>query len=83
MPEELVKELKVIAQVRGISMIAAQKDSLFVAYKEKYESEKRQQDASLGASRGSGTAKPKKDSTTPNLTRAEHEQMFHEAMARK
>lgn len=72
MPEELVKELKVIAQVRGVSLVKAQNDPIFTALKETFEKEKKKDEASLPASRGSATTKPKRDFTSPGLTREEH-----------
>lgn len=75
MPEELLEELKAVAGVRKVSLIKAQKDPIFVAVKEKFEKEQKQKDASLGASRGSGATKPKKDFSTPGLTREEHRAM--------
>lgn len=72
MAEELVNELKVIAKVRGTTLLKAQNDPIFVAVKEKFEKDLRQKQANLGASRGSGQVKPKKDITTPGLTREEH-----------
>jgi hypothetical protein len=79
MPEELVNELKVVAQVRKVSLIKAQNDPIFVAVKDKFEKDLKKKDASLPASRGSGSVKPKKTFTTPGLTRDEHKQMFQES----
>jgi hypothetical protein len=72
MSEELLGELKAIAQVRKTSLIKAQTDFLFVAAKEKFEKEQKSKDASLGASRSSGSVKAKKTPNTPGLTREEH-----------
>lgn len=80
MSDELLKELKAVAQVRGVSLIDAQKDPIFVAVKEKFEKDQKKEDASLPASRGSGGAKSKKDFTTPNLSRDEHKQLAKEAL---
>ena len=75
MSDELLTELKAVAKVRGLSLIKAQNDPIFVAVKEKFEQDKKQKDASLPASRGSGSAKPKKDLTTPGLSREEHRKL--------
>lgn len=75
MPEDLLKQLRKVAKVNETSLIKAQTDPIFVAVKEKYEKELKQKDASLGASRGSAAAKPKKDFSTPGLTREEHKAM--------
>jgi hypothetical protein len=76
MPDELLKDLKAIAQVRGNTLLDAVKDPLFVTLKESYEKEQKVKSASLGASRGSGEAKPKKDATTPGLSREEHKEIY-------
>lgn len=76
MPEELLNELKVVAQVRKVSFIKAQSDPIFVAVKEKFEKDKKQEGASMGASRGSGQAKPKKDFSTPGLSRDDHKALI-------
>jgi hypothetical protein len=72
MPDELIEELKLRAPKYGGSLIKAQTDSNYVAVKEKFEREKKSNDASLGASRGSGSVKPKKTASTPGLSREEH-----------
>lgn len=78
MPEELLAELKVIAKVRNVSLVKAQKDPIFVAVKDKFEKDAKQRDAAVGSPRGSGGMKPKKDFNTPNLTREEHQKMFNQ-----
>ena len=70
--EELLTELKAVAQVRKISLIKAQNDPIFVAVKEKFEKDQKQEKASMPASRGSGGAKQKLDFSTPGLTREQH-----------
>lgn len=72
MPEELLAELKVVATVRKVSLIKAQADPIFVAVKEKFEKDQKREGASLPASRSSGNVKPKKDFSTPGLSREEH-----------
>jgi hypothetical protein len=79
LPEELLGELKAVAQVRGVSLIKAQKDPIFVAVKENFEKEQKQKDASLGASRGSGATKPKVTAATPGISREEHRRLANEA----
>lgn len=78
MPEELLAQLKKVAQVQGIGLIKAQSDPIFVAVKERLEKEQKQKDASLPASRGSGGVKATKDFSTPNLSEEEHRRMFNE-----
>lgn len=72
MPEELLGELKVVAQVRKLTLIKAQTDPIFIAVKEKFEKDKKRESASLGASRGSSSARAVKTANTPGLTREEH-----------
>lgn len=78
LPEELLNELKAVATVRGTSLIKAQTDPIFIAVKEKFESDIKSKKASVGVSRGSSSVKPKKDFNTPGLTREEHMTMFNE-----
>lgn len=79
MPEELLKELKTVAKVRGMaSLLKAQNDPIFVAVKEKFEKDKKHKDASLAASRGAGGVAPQKSFNTPGLSREEHRKMVLE-----
>lgn len=75
---ELMVQLKRIAAVEGVSLLDAQASPIFVAVKEKFEKDKKLKEASVGASRGSGSVKPKKTANTPGLTREEHMAMFQE-----
>ena len=75
MSQELIKELRIISKMRGVGLIEAQTDSIFVAVKEKFESEQKAKKASVPASRGSGAPIAKKDFRTPGLTEAEHRKM--------
>lgn len=79
MPDELLAELRVIAALRGVSVIDAQNDHLFVATKEKFDKDSKSKAASMGASRGSGQIKVQKTFTSPGLTREEHMAMIKEA----
>lgn len=76
MSPELLKELKVIAKARDVSLIDAQDDSLFKLVKENYEKELKVTEASVGVSRGSGNAQAKKSASTPGLSREEHKKFF-------
>lgn len=82
MPDELVKELKRVARFNEVDLISAQKDPMFLAIKEKFEKEQRDKEASLGASKGSGVGKPRKDFTTPNLTAEDHKRLWQRQMGR-
>lgn len=82
MAEELVEELKLRAPKYGGSLIKAQADPYYVAVKEQFEKTKKQEQASMPASRASGSVKPKKDFKTPGLTEAERKQMFEDRFNR-
>jgi hypothetical protein len=79
MSEELLTELKAVAQVRKTTLIKAQSDPIFVSIKEKYEKDAQTKNASLPASRGSGQMKAQKTFTSPGLTREEHRKMVMES----
>lgn len=80
MPDELLRELKVVAQVRGVGLIEAQSDPIFSSLKDKYEKEQKASEAALGASKGSGQAKKKVDLKTPGLSREEHKALAKERL---
>ncbi len=75
MSEELLNELKVLAQVRKTTLIKAQNDPIFVAMKEKFEKDQKTKEASVGASRGAGGTKVQKNFNTPGLSRDDHRAM--------
>lgn len=72
MPNEQLTVLKDIARLRGTSLIDAQSDPLFEAEKSRLEKEEKAKKAQLGASRGAPKTQPKKDFTTPGLSREDH-----------
>ena len=76
MPDELLKELKAIANARGIDLISAQNDKLFKLAKEDFEREAKQKEASLGSSKGSGNSQAKKSISSPGLSKEEHKAMW-------
>jgi hypothetical protein len=80
MSDELLTQLRKIASLNGTSLIDAQNDPIFVAVKEKAEKVKKQKEASLPASRGSGGVSSKKDLNTPGLSREEHQALVKERM---
>jgi len=82
MSDELIKELTTLAKVRGTSILATQLDPIFVAIKEKVEQEDKAKKASLPASRGSGSPTAKKGFNTPNLSEAEHKELWNKAQER-
>lgn len=80
MDEELLTQLKKVASINGTSLIKAQNDPIFVAVKEKFEKDKKRENASLPATRGSGSAKVQKGLDTPGLSRDEHKKLALEAL---
>lgn len=71
-----IEYLKKVARVNGTSILAAQADELYVAFTEKREKERKQQEASLGASRGSAQSRKQKDFSTPGLSDEEHKELW-------
>lgn len=80
MKTDLLKDLKTIAQLRGVSLLEAQNDSTFKRIKEDFEREEKVKDASMGASKGSQQAKPKVTASTPGLSKEEHKKIAMEKM---
>lgn len=80
--EDELKYLKKLATVSGSSLIEAQSDELFASYKSKKEDEVKAEKARLGASRGSGSIKKEKGLNTPELTEAEHKELWKQKMGR-
>lgn len=80
MPDELLTQLKKVAAINGTSLIKAQNDPIFVAVKEKFEKDKKHSEASLPATRGSGTVRAQKSLETPGLTREEHAKLAKDAL---
>lgn len=80
MSDELLVQLKKVAAINGTSLIKAQNDPIFVAVKEKFEREAKQENASLGASKGAGSVKAQKTFATPGLSAEEHKKMAMAAL---
>ena len=72
MSKELLEQLKKVSALTGKDLVDAQSDPIFIAVKETIEKDKKREDASLPASRGAGTVKPKVGFNTPGLTREQH-----------
>lgn len=68
--ETSLTKLKAIAKGSGVSLLDAQKDEMFIAWKERQEKESKTNKAKLGASKGSGSQKPEK--TVSEMTSEEH-----------
>jgi len=77
--KELLSEMKVVAKVRGKSILEIESDPIIVAMKEANEKRAKEEKTKLGASRSSGTAKPQKTFNTPGLSEEEHREMVRNA----
>jgi len=82
MSQDLINVLKTVSEDKGVDLLTAQQDDYFMFRKEKFEREKRDAEAQLGASKGSGSGKSRKDFSTPGLSKEEHRKMFDRAMGR-
>jgi len=80
--QEMIDQLKKIAQVTGKTLIDARQDPYFIALKKAKEDEVKSAKAKLPASRGSGTAKQEKSFNTPGLTEAEFKDLWREKMGK-
>jgi hypothetical protein len=80
--QEMIDQLKKIAQVTGKTLIDARQDPYYVALKKAKEDEVKSAKAKLPASRGSGTAKQEKSFNTPGLTEAEFKELWREKMGK-
>lgn len=78
--DELITQLKKIARVNETSIIEAQSDPYFIAFKEKIEAEAKKEKASLPASRNSGSVRKSKDFTSTGLSEEEHKQLWKDRM---
>lgn len=80
--EDSINYLKKLAKVNGTSILAAQTDELYGAYKSKKESDEKNAKATLGASRGSGQAKKVKEISTPGISTSDHRELWNKANGR-
>ena len=80
MEDDLIEPLKKLAKINGQTLVEAQKDPLFIALKEKREAEKKSQEASMGAARGSAQKSPKISFNTPGITDAQHKELWKKTM---
>ena len=74
--EDSLNYLKKLAKVNGTSILAAQTDELYVSYKQNKEAKAKSEQASLGASRGSGQARKVKSFGTPDLETQDHKELW-------
>ncbi len=81
MQPELLKQLKDVAKLRGVPLLDAQSDPLFIASKDLYEKKQKQKEASLPAAKGSKQTMTKKSLATPGLSRDEHKAMYQDKIS--
>lgn len=79
--EDEIDMLKKVSAISGVSLIDAQKDTVFKLWKEKQETEEKSRKASMGTSKGS-SAKAQKGFNTPGLSEAEFKEMWKQKMGR-
>lgn len=79
--EEEIDMLKKVSVLSGVSLIDAQKDTVFKLWKEKQEAEQKSKRASMGTSKGS-SAKPVKSFNTPGLSESEFKELWKQKMGR-
>ena len=80
--EDELDLLHTIAKGKGVSLLDAEKNPLFLAYEEKQAEEKKKEDARLGASKGSGYYEAKDDFNKPGLTNEEHKELWKKSMSK-
>lgn len=80
--EDELDLLHTIAKGKGVSLLDAEKNPLFLAYEEKQAEEKKKEQARLGASKGSNSAKSSVGFSTPGLSAEDHKKLWKETMGR-
>lgn len=76
--EEEIAYLRKLAAFNGVSLLDAQTDDMFIAFKAKREQELKSERAKLGVSSRSGQHKQEKTFNTPGLSDAEHKAKWRE-----
>ena len=77
--DDLIDELSALAKVRGKSLLDTLEDPIYLKIKEQKEEEAKEKKAKLPASKGSGTVKSKRDTTSPDLSEEEHKALWKES----
>lgn len=80
--KELIERARKIARLEGISLAEATSHPMFTYAKQAYEEEKRQEKASMEASRGSGSRGQKKTFKTPGLSKEQHKELWRQSLGR-
>ncbi len=78
--EVSLAKLKAIAKGSNVSLLEAQKDEMFIAWKDKQEVENKKSKGKLGASKGSGSQRPEK--SVAEMTPEEHRKFVETAFGK-
>lgn len=73
-----IEQLTVLSKGLGISRVEAMKNEMFISFQAKRKADAEKEEARIGASRGSGTAK-EKQVFKPGMTEADHKKAWEEA----
>lgn len=79
---EELERVKKIAQLDGVTLKEAMQSPDFKIWKQARAEELRQEEASMAASKGSGSRGKKKDFSTSGLTKEEHRALFNKRLGR-
>ena len=80
-PQDEIDYLKKLAQVNGTGIVEAQSDGLYKSWVAQKEADSRAEKARLGASRGAGSVKEERSTTTPDLSDKDHKELWRQMNA--
>lgn len=80
--EDELDLLHTIAKGKGVSLLEAEKNPLFIAYEEKQAEEKKKEDARLGVSKSSTYSEEQSTFKKPGLTEEEHKALVRKSMSK-
>lgn len=80
--DDEIEYLKKLSKLNNTSIIEAQSDDIFKAFKSKKEAEEKAEKAKLGASRGSGSQKRDKNFNSKGLSDDEHKELWRQNQGR-
>lgn len=76
MDPALSNDLKIIAKLRGIKVIEAKNDPVFVAMESQKAAEAKAQKAKLGASKGSSQVRKERTINSPGISDTDHKELW-------
>lgn len=80
--DEAIEQAKIVSKGKGITLLEAIKDPLFVLYQEKEKENEKREKAKLGAARGSGETEERPKGAQSGATREEHMEAFKKALGK-